>query len=97
MKCQAHGKTRYEIAIKVNELTHLILNFEFVFKKAEPPQFPAQLEGREDGVLRGECYQRWTGQSPVSIDSTPRMPQRVLLSGCNAFFASAPGTITFLV
>jgi len=59
-----------------------------VLEKAEPAQLPGQLEGREDGVLGGECYQTGTGQGPIGIDARSRVSEGVLLAGLDALITA---------
>lgn len=60
-----------------------------MLEKAESSQLPGQLEGREDGVLGGKCYQAGAGQRSIGIDAGPRMPQGVLLPGLDALITAA--------
>ena len=58
--------------------------------EGEPPEFPAELEGGEDGVLAGEGDERGTGQRPVRVDAGPGVPQAVLAPGHQALLTAAP-------
>lgn len=42
-------------------------------------EFPAQSKGCEDGILAGQCNERWGGQSLVDVETRPRMSKAVNL------------------
>ena len=60
--------------------------------EGEPPQFPAELEGGEDGVLAGEGNQQGGGQRAVRVDPRPRVPEAVLVPRDGALFTAASET-----
>lgn len=54
-------------------LTHmgqlLVLRLELVLHRAELLQLPAELEGREEGILAGEGNERRAGQGLVDVEA----------------------------
>lgn len=63
-------------------------NLKFVLEKAKSTQLPRQFEGREDGVLGGECYQTGTGQGPIGVDARSRVSEGILLPRLNALITA---------
>ena len=47
----------------------LVVHLELVLQLAQPPQFHAQLEAGEDGVLAGQRDERRAGQRFVGVDA----------------------------
>lgn len=62
-----------------------------MFHEAESPQFPGELEGREDGVLGGESDEAGGGERAVRVDPRSGVPQGVFLAGCHALVTAASG------
>ena len=60
-----------------------------MLREGEPPQLPGELEGGEDGVLRGQRDERGAGERAVRVDPRARVPQAVLLPGGHAHFTAA--------
>ncbi len=56
----------------------LVLDLQFVLQATEKPEFPAQLERRQNRIFTGKSYQRWTGERSVCIHPRPRMIQTIL-------------------
>ncbi|GIX99591.1 hypothetical protein CEXT_718801 [Caerostris extrusa] len=77
----------------LSERTHLIFVLEFLFHEAQSPEFPGELESREDGVLAGEGDEGWRSQCPVRVDTGSRMSKTVLAAGLDTLRATAPNLV----
>lgn len=67
----------------------LVLRLELVLHRAELLQLPAELEGREEGVLAGEGDERGAGQGLVDVEAGARVPQAVHVRVGHALHAVA--------
>lgn len=74
-------------------LTHmgqlLVLRLKFVLHRAELLQLPAELEGREEGILAGEGDERRAGQGLVDVEAGARVTQAVHVRVGHALHAVA--------
>lgn len=67
----------------------LVLRLELVLHRAELLQLPAELEGREEGVLAGEGDERRAGQGLVDVEAGARVAQAVHVRVGHALHAVA--------
>lgn len=74
-------------------LTHmgqlLVLRLELVLHRAELLQLPAELEGREEGILAGQGDERRAGQGLVDVETRARVTQAVHVRVGHALHAVA--------
>ena len=71
----------------------LVLELELVLEPTQPPQLPAQLERRQDGVLARQADQRRADERAVGVDARARVVQRVVDALALALGAAAADVV----
>lgn len=69
----------FEWTILLNDKQAWLLYLKFFFNIGQGSQLIAELQGRQHRILIGQREVRWTGQSPVRIDTRAGVGERIVL------------------